>query len=713
MKKTTLTFALALLFVLTANNIFAQTTFVPKAVQSNNTVIQGLCDKVESNGWLYFKDETEIDPYTFFEDYASDMGLGTNDEMVVEKTWDSEDYTHIKFKLFHKSIPVKGGVYTMHLRDCHVELAHGKIVEELDITLPATLSESTALQNALNAIGATVYAWQDSTWENDLKEEEEDSNATYFPVGELEIYGESDVPKIASNFKLAYKFDIVSLQPYEFQEVYIDAHTGQVIKKSDNGLYSDGTCVTLFNGSRAIKTDHRWLQNDYILRDNSRGKYIWTKYWDSNNNPWGLMNNVTDDNNSWGTPDSDATSAHWAAEMAWDYFLDTWDRDGPDGGGKKLRILADWNLHGQAKWENYSGQNAIWIGGDSTTQSGIGTLDIVSHEYTHGVAKSAAGLVGGGTDEQSALVESFADIFGEVVEHYVLGVHDWVQAGETGGTIPKRNLLNPNATSNPDKYITGTFWDSNGDPHINCGVQNRWFSLLSDGGYLNGVQLYNGIGFDKATKIAYISLNGYLQEGATYLDAREAAINAAKSLYGACSIEVQLTTNAWAAVGVGPIYNSSCLLNIHGPISVCTDHPYDSWTVDIPPGQSITWYYPSWWNCTISGVGNRKLTLISFSSLPPPPVNTSVVITANSSSGASDTHNVLVSDCLNSPPCGVSERSSSTNKTYSSRDNFDKNEIKIFPNPVSEKLRITNNLTEETYRIEIVSMLGIVGSCRV
>lgn len=51
------------------------------------------------------------------------MGLGANDEMVKIKEWESNGQTHIKYKQYYKSIPVKGGEYTLHLTDCNVKSA--------------------------------------------------------------------------------------------------------------------------------------------------------------------------------------------------------------------------------------------------------------------------------------------------------------------------------------------------------------------------------------------------------------------------------------------------------------------------------------------------------------------------------------------------------------------------------------------------------------
>ncbi len=63
MKKTMLLLAVLFQVLPLANYLHAQ--HIPKAVRSDNTVIQGLCKEVKSNGWLYFKDEVTIDPTQF------------------------------------------------------------------------------------------------------------------------------------------------------------------------------------------------------------------------------------------------------------------------------------------------------------------------------------------------------------------------------------------------------------------------------------------------------------------------------------------------------------------------------------------------------------------------------------------------------------------------------------------------------------------------
>jgi bacillolysin len=692
MKKTKLTCSLAFLLVLLANSVFAQ--FVPKAVQTNNTIIQGLTDKVESAGWLYFKHDAGVDPDTYFDDYATAMGLGSNDEMVEVNKWYGEGQTHIRFKQYHKSIPVKGGEYTMHLLDCNVKLAHGKIVEQLNVTLPATLSEATALQAALNAVGATTYAWQNADWQYQAQEDTGDPNATWYPKGELEIYGNADVAMTASNFNLAYRFEILAISPYDSRVVYVNAHTGQILSNRSNAHYADGTCSTLYYGTRTIQTDP--VGNHFRLRDNTRGDYIWTKKINIVTDPWAFIPNVEDDNNSWGTPNAASTTSHWAAEKAWDYYLSVWGRNGINGSGRGLRILANSNL--TDSYYKRHGKDYIEVAANGGPD--LATLDFVGHEFTHGVVEEVANLADDG--EAAALQESFCDIFGEAVERDVIG-NDWLIAADAG--TPIRDLASPNMLGHPDTYLEACCWDTGGAPHTNCGVQNRWFNLLTVGGTQNSISV-SGLGFDKADRITRGNLINNMQSGSTYADARAGAIAVATAIWGPCSNEVIQTTNAWAACGVGAVFSGNCVFNITGPGSICINYVTGTWIADVLPGVTVTWSYPTWWNVTISGDGNRKLTVNSFS--PSPPISTSVVITATSSSGASDTHNVWVTTCLK-PPCdNGGERSSSTKPEAVLPSNNIDIEVTAFPNPSTGNLSIITKGLEGDYKIEVVNMLGNV-----
>jgi Zn-dependent metalloprotease len=105
---------------------------------------------------------------------------------------------------------------------------------------------------------------------------------------------------------------------------------------------------------------------------------------------------------------------------------------------------------------------------------------------------------------------------------------------------------------------TGT--GDNGGVHLNSGIPNLAFYLLSQGGghpRSKTQTVVPGIGLDKAEQIFYLANTGknragvaLLPSSATFQVARFATAQAAENLYGRCSAEWQNVHMAWDAVGV-------------------------------------------------------------------------------------------------------------------------------------------------------------------
>jgi thermolysin metallopeptidase-like protein/type IX secretion system substrate protein len=224
---------------------------------------------------------------------------------------------------------------------------------------------------------------------------------------------------------------------------------------------------------------------------------------------------------------------------------------------------------------------------------------------------------------------------------------------------------------------------------------------------LNGITV-SGIGIDKAARIAKGNLLNNMQSGSMYADARTGAIAVATQIWGACSNETIQTTNAWAACGVGGTFNTICLFNIVGWEFLCSNSTgYGTWTVDILPSETVTWTYPTWWNVTISGAGNNKLTLNSFNTSGMPPLDHSVILNATSTSGASDSHYIWVAQCF-APPCddGGSFLISPPNHGIAPAKEKEAEKVSVYPNPAMGKITVTTDALEGSYRIEVFNTLG-------
>ncbi len=177
----------------------------------------------------------------------------------------------------------------------------------------------------------------------------------------------------------------------------------------------------------------------------------------------------------------------------------------------------------------------------------------------------------------------------------------------------------------------GTYWysgvDDNGGVHTNSGVQNFWYYLLSIGktctNDLSNAYSVTGIGTDKAAAIAYRSLTVYLTSFSGYSDARDAAIQAATDLYGACSNEVIQTTNAWYAVGVGAKYPVANIVTANATLPATAKvGKYIQLSSTTVNATSLAWYSDAALisnkandSCRFSTTGAHQITLIASNSV--------------------------------------------------------------------------------------------------
>ena len=321
------------------------------------------------------------------------------------------------------------------------------------------------------------------------------------------------------------------------------------VTSSSGTLYSNDGNVNGITAVNLVK-EVAYIEGNYRLRQYGRGGGIAT--YDAKHGTFiPLSVDFVDDDTNFNLSNSTAgVSVHWALENAYDFYLNNLNRNSFDDNGGKMIAYAHYD-DGLL--------NASWDGvrmkfGDGTLNNNpVVSIDIVAHEFTHGITQYTAGLIY--QNEQGALNESFSDIFGATIEFYTLGSEaDWF-IGE--GEARFRSMSNPKQYGDPDTYF-GENWNSttsdNGGVHTNSGVQNFWYYLLSEGG--SGVNdngysySVTGLGIDQASQIAYSNLSNYLFPTSEYSDARLNSMYAAMDLFGENSSEFQSVVEAWNAVGV-------------------------------------------------------------------------------------------------------------------------------------------------------------------
>ncbi len=476
----------------------------------------------------------------------------------LNRTIDELGMEHIRYRQTYMGIPIQGSMVIVHTRNGKVESFGGAAFGGVTLTsVTPSLSESTALQTALQKINATTYKWQISAEEQELKTSMQNPAATYYPKAELFILQQNQ------QWHVCYAFNIYAHEPMGRTMEYIDAQSGQAIfsKNLIEHVNVNGTAVTRFSGTQPFQTDSV-SSTSYRLRDASRGLGVKT-YNLANGTNYGTAADFTDADNYWNNVnaahDEAATDAHWGSQKTYEYFLNKHNRNSIDDAGYALNSYVHYST-------NYV--NAFWDGtrmtyGDGQVSQGfliMTGLDVCGHEITHGLTNLTSDLsaTSSGTAECDALNEAYSDIFGTAVEKYARPTQwDWVIGGDitcnSAGVqdgIGIRNMSNPTLLGQPKCYL-GTNWNTTGEPHDNDGPLIYWYYLLSTGSTTPSI---TALGTDTAGKIAFRTLTIHLFPNATYADARFYSILSSSELYGGCSVPTIATTNAWAAVCVGTIY---------------------------------------------------------------------------------------------------------------------------------------------------------------
>ncbi|GJM33387.1 MAG: hypothetical protein DHS20C18_23880 [Saprospiraceae bacterium] len=559
--------------------------------------------------WLSVKENIQVTAKEIIGTYLPQLGLGMQDELINYRTQTDElGMTHYRYQQYHQGVKVEGGELLIHERHGRVQTLNGKLVRALKADVRAEISAEDAIHLAKAYLPAERYMWENTAAERLLKRIKKDPTATFYPEPELVLVDPS-LQQNAKDFHLAYSMTIQAESPLMNQLVFVDAKSGEILRNIEQ-LHTQnnvpGTAVTRYNGTQTIITDSI-ASDQYRLVETTRGGGIETYNLNGSTN-FGMMEDFFDDDNHWDNvneqQDEAATDAHWGAEMTFDYYEQVLNHSGIDG--ENMPLIS--NVHYDINVVNafWNGNWASFGDGNGENWDALTCIDVVAHEFTHGVTGNTARLIY--LNESGALNESFSDIFGAAVEFWATpDSADWFVAEDSNlDNTGFRDMANPNSKGDPDTYlsqswVTGT--TDNGGVHSNSGVQNYWFYLITDGGSGNNSfgtsYSVEGLGLDTSANIAFRNLKFYLTRFSGYFDAREGSLQAAEDLYGICSNAVVQTARAWYAVGVGPenFDNDVRLLSILSPApvtcglsaseSISVQFRYNGCGVQLQPGDRI------------------------------------------------------------------------------------------------------------------------------
>ncbi len=545
-----------------------------------NEGLQKIAMKISENGWVYFKPNFKADPLTFFSTYAKEFNLSKDDNMKLVDEGADSVFNYYKFKRFYKDIQVEGAGFTLRYRGDNLELAAGQITEPIDIDVINVIKHDFALENALKYFKAEKYAWEDDNWEKIIKEDKKDPTATWYPKDRKIIVKLQD-----KDFVLAYVFDILAIAPAtKHSAIYLNAHTGDFIKEQPFQYNATSDGITHYNGEQSFTT--YFISGHWRLQDRTRGILTAKANTYPDDINWNSYPYLDDWDNYWDwLSERSAVSAIWATQKAYDYYHTEFGRQGFNNNNRNVNITCEVNVDDAGCWiYSYLDHDYLWFGYHNG--SSIASVDGVGHEYAHGI-NHYINTLDYRANESGALVESYADFFGECIQKYITGSNpDWVVGADFGGF---RSMTSPTSAPYYDpEYWHGTYWYYGDDvptyTHTNNGVPNKMFYLLS-----------SNIGTYYTSHIAYTALYWYMSTTPNFAEAREAFLNAALSYGNECYYIYTEVMDAWAAVGVGQASSSPCFdvssISINPDPPTCND--YASLSVNVTGGSgnyTYEWY---------------------------------------------------------------------------------------------------------------------------
>lgn len=611
-------------------------------IASASTHAQTFQDKYYRNGMYVFDGIEKIQESELFETYKSDLGLGTYDEMVLtNRVVTEEGKSTSKYEMHHKGFRVEGALMNVIGDKGVALLANGMLTTGLNVDNVNIIDEADAVQAAIDFIGANEYVWEDSLAEAAIKED--DPNATRYPqdIDLIIAYNRGngdEEPLTADNFHLCYKVPIVATDPVGFTHVYVNANDGSVYATQnpvEHDYTAGGTVHTWYNGIRS-NVHTRTCSGCFNFWLHDVGRNIYTTEWALN--PWQKGWYNKDNNNTWEEEDTKtAATSHWGLQVAHDYYSNRYGRHGTDYSNKRVHIRVggppELGYSANAGYWEDKGNDIIGLSEDGTypgssTPGGAGysiaALDILGHEYTHGMVRESSelGILGEDFPQAKGLNEGIADVFGFLIERTAEPTANWT-IGEAMG-FGTRQFQNPNndvPNASPSIYYQPGYWNES-RIHEMGGVLRKWFHLLSNGGNFNGVNV-SSLGMATSSDILYVTFNWWVWSTITYPEFASQMAAHVKTDWGNCTNEHKQTINALRAVGFTNVGIPMCVkLEIDGPhvVDALTAEPVE-WSVrinDIPdPDGTISWIEPEGWNVTTSG---NMITLTSFDNVESQPL---------------------------------------------------------------------------------------------
>jgi len=517
----------------------------------------------------------------FFEEY---LEANPSDQFEKEEHKSKrKEYVHDHYDQYYKGVKVDGAGYNLHYKNGRMYFANGNYVRVANLSATPSVSLKQAIEAFLRFKG--------------IAKEKVANTITELLVKEIGTPSDRDTVTMVN---LVYRIYLEADHPNNDEVGYVDAHTGKVILTEPRLTHATGTFATRYSGSRQSETDP--IPGGHRLFDNTRGATIHTLNLQNNTTILSNAVEVVDNDNIW-TAAEHATNnndmgldVHWELQEIYDHLNVVHGINSFDDSGQAINAYVrygdDNNERDNAFWNPTL--NVLLFGQGVTRFSPLASIDVVAHEFGHGITDFQIGW--NSTGDQRALNEGMSDIWAAILEQRIRPSSTW-QIGEqiTLTASSLRNIQNTNDT-NAQTQIADTFestqYNNSTSIYVRSGVFSHWFYILANGetgtNDVSDSYSVDGIGLNLAEELIVETVfNNYLDGTTSYPAVRTAIINAAEAIFCENSREVKAVTDAWHAVGVGNAYQGN-FITISGSSPICASG--SSFTVNnLPPGATINW----------------------------------------------------------------------------------------------------------------------------
>ncbi|KAA1424336.1 M4 family metallopeptidase [Nocardioides antri] len=455
---------------------------------------------------------------------APQLHLGPHDAVHAKPTLRSDDLRFVPYERTHRGLPVVGGDFVVVV-DGAGDVVHLSVAQTDEVQLP----------DVVPSVAAPVARTKSA------------AKVTRARLGRSRLV----VLQRGDRSDLAWRTTASGRRDGEPSrlDVYVDADSGQVLETSENVQHGEGNPG--WSGPAPVRIDTLRTGPTYAMT--TPGATTLTCQDSATNRTFTGPDDVWGNGNPASKETGCVDALYGAQQMK--LMLSRWlGRDGMDAMGDWLPIkvgIDDVNAY-------YDGTQ-VQIG-HNTSGQWLSAIDIVAHEYGHGIDDHTPGGISNGNTS-----EFVADVFGTATEWFdnqpaPYDTRDFLigEQVDFDGTGEIRNMHDPSLENDPSCYSATVGNPELTGVHSAAGPGNHWFYLAAIGSNAagqpqsptcNGARVH-GIGVPKLMKIMYTAML-MKTSASSYPMYRQWTLIAARQLYGASScVEFNRVKAAWNAVSV-------------------------------------------------------------------------------------------------------------------------------------------------------------------